>query len=55
MASKQLSEAGRALGRRSYRARLKRFGLERLQEIARQNGRRGGRPRKDAAEKRGSK
>jgi len=41
------SEAGRILGRRSYRARLKRFGKERLQEIARENGKKGGRPRKN--------
>jgi hypothetical protein len=34
------------LGRRSYKARLERFGLARLQEIARENGKKGGRPRK---------
>jgi hypothetical protein len=33
------------LGRRSYKARLERFGLERLQEIARENGKLGGRPK----------
>ena len=33
------------LGKRSYPARLKRFGLARLQEIARENGRLGGRPK----------
>jgi hypothetical protein len=33
------------LGRRSYKARLERLGLERLQEIARENGRKGGRPK----------
>jgi hypothetical protein len=32
------------LGKRSYKARLKRLGLERLQEIARENGKKGGRP-----------
>jgi hypothetical protein len=42
---KQISEAASALGRRSYQARLKRFGLERLQEIARENGKLGGRPK----------
>jgi hypothetical protein len=42
---KQLSEAASALGRRSYKVRLERFGLERLQEIARENGKRGGRPK----------
>jgi hypothetical protein len=33
------------LGKRSYKARLERFGLERLQEIARENGKLGGRPK----------
>jgi hypothetical protein len=33
------------LGKRSYEARLKRFGLKRLQEIARENGKKGGRPK----------
>ena len=33
------------LGKRSYQTRLKRFGIERLQEIARQNGKKGGRPK----------
>lgn len=41
------SEAGRVLGRRSYRARLDRFGIERIREIARENGKKGGRPRKE--------
>jgi len=35
------------LGRRSYPARLERFGIERIRAIARENGKRGGRPRKD--------
>ncbi|MEK7752031.1 MAG: hypothetical protein AAB654_08955 [Acidobacteriota bacterium] len=34
------------LGRRSYKARLERLGLERIQAIARENGKKGGRPRK---------
>jgi hypothetical protein len=34
------------LGKRSYEARLERFGFERLQEIARENGKKGGRPRR---------
>jgi galactokinase/mevalonate kinase-like predicted kinase len=33
------------LGKRSYKARLERFGIERLQEIARENGKKGGRPK----------
>lgn len=33
------------LGKHSYKARLERFGIERLQEIARENGKKGGRPK----------
>jgi hypothetical protein len=33
------------LGKRSYKTRLQRFGLKRLQEIARENGKKGGRPK----------
>jgi hypothetical protein len=39
------SNAASILGKRSYKARLKRLGIERLQEIARENGRLGGRPK----------
>ena len=35
------------LGKRSYKARVARLGIERIREIARENGKRGGRPRKD--------
>ena len=34
------------LGKRSYSARLDRLGIERIREIARENGRKGGRPPK---------
>ena len=34
------------LGKRSYEARLQRFGITRIREIARQNGKQGGRPAK---------
>lgn len=37
------------MGRKSYRVRLERFGIERLREIARENGKLGGRPPKNAA------
>jgi hypothetical protein len=47
------------LGKRSYKARLERLGLERLQEIARENGKKGGRPKgsgkKQKAAKKGGK
>ena len=44
--TKQVSEAASLLGKRSWKARLKRFGLKRLQEIAAKMGRNSkGRPR----------
>jgi hypothetical protein len=46
MAEKRLSQAASLLGKRSYQARLKRFGVERIRAIARENGKLGGRPRK---------
>ena len=33
------------LGKRSYRVRVGRLGIERIREIARQNGEKGGRPK----------
>ncbi len=39
-----VSQAASLMGQRSYRARLRRFGIERIREIARQNGKKGGRP-----------
>jgi hypothetical protein len=33
------------LGKQSYKARLERLGLERIQDIARENGKKGGRPK----------
>lgn len=42
----QTSEAARLLGKRSWRVRLKRFGMERLRQAAAEMGREyGGRPR----------
>jgi len=35
------------LGKRSYSARLGRLGIERIREIARKNGKKGGRPPKN--------
>jgi len=34
------------LGKRSYAARVERLGIERIREIARENGKKGGRPKK---------
>jgi hypothetical protein len=33
------------MGKRSYKARIERLGIERIQEIARENGKKGGRPK----------
>jgi len=54
------SNAASVLGKRSYKARLERFGIERLQEIARENGKLGGRPKRtekqqEKATKKGAK
>ena len=38
------------LGKRSYKARVERLGIERIREIARENGKKGGRPRKVKSE-----
>ena len=37
------------LGKRSYKARVEKLGIERIREIARENGKKGGRPPKKAA------
>lgn len=39
-----IRQAAAMMGRRSYRMRLERFGIERLRAIARENGKLGGRP-----------
>jgi hypothetical protein len=49
MEKKQLSEAASMMGKRSYQTRLRKFGIERLRAIARQNGKLGGRPPKRKA------
>jgi len=41
----EASKAASLMGKRGYKARLERFGIERLQEIARENGKLGGRPK----------
>ena len=42
---KQISEAARQMGKRSYESRVERLGMERIQQIARENGKKGGRPK----------
>ena len=39
------------LGKRSYAARLERLGIERIREIARENGKKGGKPPKKGERK----
>jgi hypothetical protein len=46
MQKNALSRAASILGKRSYQARLLRFGIERIRDRARENGKLGGRPRK---------
>jgi len=45
----QLRQFTSWLGKSSYKARLERLGIERIREIARENGKKGGRPPKKAA------
>ncbi len=44
MGKKAVSQAARLMGKRSYAARLEHLGIERIREIARENGKKGGRP-----------
>ena len=42
------------LGKRSYAARVEHLGIERIRQIARENGKKGGRPlKKESSEKAG--
>ena len=45
MTRKQIQKVASWMGRRSYQVRVERLGIERIQEIARENGKRGGRPK----------
>jgi hypothetical protein len=47
MKPSQLAEVMSWMGKLSYSARLERLGIERLREIARENGKKGGRPRRE--------
>lgn len=51
MRKSKASEAASLMGKRSYCARLERLGIERIREIARQNGKKGGRPPKKGEHK----
>ena len=45
MTQQEISRYTSWLGQRSYAARVERLGIERIREIARQNGKKGGRPK----------
>lgn len=45
MTSAELQTFTSWLGKRSYKARVERLGIERIREIARENGKKGGRPK----------
>ena len=55
MTQLQVSKAASYMGKRSYQVRLERFGLERLQQIARENGKKGGRPKGSSKKKKREK
>jgi hypothetical protein len=46
MSKTTISKAACLMGKRSYAARVKHLGIERIREIARENGKKGGRPSK---------
>ena len=48
MTDTQIKQFTSWLGTRSYEARLARLGIERIRQIARENGKKGGRPPKQA-------
>lgn len=44
MKKKDIQQFTSWLGKRSYKSRVKSLGIERIREIARENGKKGGRP-----------
>jgi len=43
------------LGKRGYRARVKKYGIEYVRETARENGKQGGRPKNSQSKRKGGK
>jgi len=52
---KEISEAASAMGKRGYRTKLEKRGLEEIQETARNNGKLGGRPKGSKAKAKAKK
>jgi hypothetical protein len=52
MEKRTISKAASLMGKRSYKARVEHLGIERIREIARENGKKGGRPPKAKGDKR---
>jgi len=51
MTKQELKRFASWLGQRSYAVRMERLGIERIREIARENGKKGGRPPKKGESK----
>jgi len=47
MKRSQIAEAASWMGKRGYSAKVDKLGIERIREIARENGKKGGRPPKE--------
>jgi hypothetical protein len=45
VSKKEISKAASAMGKSGYRAKMEKLGIARIQEIARENGKNGGRPK----------
>ncbi|HZT73416.1 MAG TPA: hypothetical protein VE996_07180 [Terriglobales bacterium] len=55
MTKDQISQAAAAMGRKGYRSRLARHGIQSIRATARQNGKLGGRPKGSRATQGGSR
>ena len=55
MTKAEIKQFASWLGKRGYRSRLEKYGIERVREIARENGKLGGRPKKSESKRKGGK